>query len=78
MKDKLILILSGLIMINTLLGKIKGEEDVFDSKDVFKTNETEQTGQSHTINDEKLKVQIIPSWDAFYEENGFVIQKGMD
>ncbi|MFQ6723632.1 MAG: hypothetical protein ACLRFH_04500, partial [Opitutales bacterium] len=31
-----------------------------------------------TIANEELKVQVIPDWDAFYERNGFVIQKGMD
>ncbi|MFQ6722915.1 MAG: hypothetical protein ACLRFH_00720 [Opitutales bacterium] len=89
MKNKIVLVLSGLIVVNTVLGKVGGEEDVFATKDVFGSNEAQPVHQETTttneeikedpiLTNEELKVQIIPSWEALREENGFVIQKGMD
>ncbi|MFQ6722795.1 MAG: hypothetical protein ACLRFH_00090 [Opitutales bacterium] len=89
MKNKIILILSGLIVANTVLGDVGGEEDVFETKDVFGSNEAQLVHQETTttnkeikkeptIANEELKVQVIPYGDAFQERNGFVIQKGMD
>ncbi|MFQ6722797.1 MAG: hypothetical protein ACLRFH_00100 [Opitutales bacterium] len=90
MKNKIILILSGLIVANTVLGDVGGEEDVFETKeDVFGSNEAQQVYQeATTVNEEvkeetilaneELKVQVIPDLNAFQERNGFVIQKGMD
>ncbi|MFQ6723230.1 MAG: hypothetical protein ACLRFH_02390, partial [Opitutales bacterium] len=90
MNNKIILVLSCLIAVNTVLGDVGGEEDVFETKeDVFGSNEAQPVHQETattnnevkekpTIANEELKVQVIPDRDAFYERNGFVIQKGMD
>ncbi|MFQ6722796.1 MAG: hypothetical protein ACLRFH_00095 [Opitutales bacterium] len=89
MKNKIILILSGLIVANTVLGNVGGEEDVFETKDVFGSNEAQQVYQeATTVNEEVkeetiltndgLKVQVIPDLNALWGRNGFVIKKGMD
>ena len=91
MKNKIILILSGLIVVNTVLGDVGGEEDVFETKeDVFGSNEAQlvhqetattnnEVKEKPTIANEELKVQVISDLNAFfYGNNGFVIKKGMD
>ena len=41
MNNKIILVLSCLIAVNTVLGDVGGEEDVFETKDVFGSNEAQ-------------------------------------
>ncbi|MFQ6722799.1 MAG: hypothetical protein ACLRFH_00110, partial [Opitutales bacterium] len=56
MKNKIILVLSGLIAVNTVLGNIGGEEDVFETKeDVFGSNEAQLVHQETATTNNEVK-----------------------